>query len=174
MTFDQAIKDGKVTTDEAYAIFDALPPASIETLIGIWKGSEFPSGHPNDGLLAASGWFGKRFTDANTVDPLLFYKRDHKTFFAADPIRKFRASAEGVKDIASVQEEIETSEPTARLRMAVYRGKVTTAMIYDQAPIIDYFRQVDNNTLLGAMDRRGDNGTYYFILRRYPIDSGAM
>jgi len=74
MTFDKAIKDGKVTTDEACAIFDALPPASIETLIGTWKGFEFPSGHPNDGLLAASGWFGKRFTDADTVDPLLFYQ----------------------------------------------------------------------------------------------------
>lgn len=166
MTFDEAIKAGKVTTDEAYAIFDALEPASIEALIGTWKGSEFPSGHPNDGLLADSGWFGKRFTDADTVDPLLFYKRDRKTFFAADPIKNFRASAEGVKDIASVQKEIETNEPTARLRMVEFRGTVTTAMIYDQAPIIDYFRKVDENTLLGAMDRRGDKGIYFFVLRR--------
>ena len=167
MTFDEAIQAGKVSTGEAYQIFDGLQPVFIETLAGTWKGEEFPSGHPNDGLLAESGWFGKRFTDADTVDPLLFYKHDRKSFFAADPIKKFRASAEGVKNIASVQKEIETSEPTARLRKVEYRGKVTTAMIYDQAPIIDYFRKVDENTLLGAMDRRGDKGTYFFVLRRF-------
>jgi len=166
MTFAEAIQAGKVTSDEAYAIFDSLPPTSVEKLIGTWKGAEFPSGHPNDGLLAESGWFGKRFTDADTVDPLLFYKADRKTYFAADPLKKFKASAEGVKDIASVQKEIETSEPTARLRLAEYRGQVTVAMIYDQAPIIDYFHQVDDDTLLGAMDRRGDKGTYFFVLRR--------
>ena len=166
MTFEEAIKAGKVTTGEAYAIFDGLAPASVETLIGTWKGAEFPSGHPNDGLLADSGWFGKRFKDADSVDPLLFYKADRKTFFVADPLKKFRASAEGVTDIASVQKEIETSEPTARLRMAEYRGKVTVAMIYDQAPIIDYFHKVDDDTILGAMDRRGDKGTYFFVLRR--------
>ena len=71
MTFAEAIKAGKVTSDEAYAIFDSLPPTSVEKMIGTWKGEEFPSGHPNDGLLAESGWFGKRFTDADTVDPLL-------------------------------------------------------------------------------------------------------
>ena len=166
MTFAEAIQAGKVTSDEAYAIFDSLPPTSVEKLIGTWKGAEFPSGHPNDGLLAESGWFGKRFTDADTVDPLLFYKADRKTYFVADPLKKFRASANGVKDIASVQKEIETSEPTARLRLAEYRGQVTVAMIYDQAPIIDYFHQVDDDTLLGAMDRRGDKGTYFFVLRR--------
>ena len=69
-------------------------------------------------------------------------------------------------DIASVREKIETSAPTARLRKAEYRGKVTVGMIYDQAPIIDYFRKVDDDTLLGAMDRRGDPGTYFFVLRR--------
>ena len=81
-------------------------------------------------------------------------------------MKKFRASANGVKDIASVQKDIETSDPTARLRLAEYRGQVTVAMIYDQAPIIDFFRQVDDDTLLGAMDRRGDKGTYFFVLRR--------
>ncbi|MFG1378741.1 DUF4334 domain-containing protein [Xanthobacter autotrophicus] len=166
MTFEDAIKAGKVTTDAAGAIFDGLAPTSVETLIGTWKGSEFPSGHPNDGLLAQSGWFGKRFRDADSVDPLLFYKADRTTFFAADPLKKFQASAAGVTDIASVQNEIETHEPTARLRMIEYRGKVTAAMIYDQAPIIDYFRKVDDDTLLGAMDRRGDKGTYFFVLRR--------
>jgi hypothetical protein len=166
MTFDDAIKAGKVTTEEAYAIFDSLEPTEIDSLFGTWKGAEFPSGHPVDGSLADSGWFGKRFKDADTVDPLLFYKSDRETFFAADPLKKFAASARGVTDIADVQQEIETSAPTARLRKVEYRGKVTVAMIYDQAPIIDYFRKVDDDTLLGAMDRRGDKGTYFFVLHQ--------
>jgi len=129
-------------------------------MIGTRKGAEFPCGHPNDGLLADCGWFGKRFKDADIVDPLLSYKANRKSLFAADPLKKFRASTEGVKEIASVQKEIETSKPTTRLWLAEYRGKVRGAAI------IDYFHQADDDTLLGVMDSRSDKGTYFFVLRR--------
>lgn len=166
MTFEEAINAGKVSTEQACEIFDALAPVLPEDITGTWKGSEFPSGHPMDGSLADSGWFGKRFIDADTVDPLLFYSADRTSFFAADPIRKGQASARGVTDIASVRGEVETDSPTARLRQISYRGVVTTAMVYDHLAIIDYFRKVNDSTLLGAMDRRGDPGIYFFVLRR--------
>lgn len=165
-TFDEAIDAGHVSSEEAKAIFDSLEPVFPDQIIGTWKGGEFPSGHPMDGSLASSGWFGKRFTDMDTVDPLLFYTSDRSGFFAAAPLRKTQASARGVTDIASIRAEVEAAGPSARLRPAQYRGVMTTAMIYDQLAIIDYFRMVDANTLLGAMDRRGDEGTYFFVLRR--------
>ena len=41
-------------------------------------------------------------------------------------------------------------------------------MIYDQFPIIDHFRYVNNDMVAGAMDTKqhGDAGVYYFFLRR--------
>jgi hypothetical protein len=38
-------------------------------------------------------------------------------------------------------------------------------MVYDDFPIIDYFRYVNDNLLAGAMDAKpSDAGTYYFYL----------
>lgn len=41
-------------------------------------------------------------------------------------------------------------------------------MIYDKFPIVDSFRLVDDNTVMGAMDSKDlqDKGTYYFYLTR--------
>ena len=33
-----------------------------------------------------------------------------------------------------------------------YRGKASASMIYDQKPIIDIFRKIDEDTMLGVMD----------------------
>lgn len=43
-------------------------------------------------------------------------------------------------------------------------------MVYDNFPIIDSFRYVDEGTLLGAMDNKDNpagEGTYYFYLKRF-------
>jgi hypothetical protein len=39
-------------------------------------------------------------------------------------------------------------------------------MCYDQLPIHDVFRKVDENTVLGAMDMRGTPDPLVFFLRR--------
>jgi hypothetical protein len=61
---------------------------------------------------------------------------------------------------------LRTRAPRARLRDVEFRGKVSAAMIYDHRPIIDVFRLVDDETLLGVMDLRGMADPYFFILRR--------
>ena len=61
---------------------------------------------------------------------------------------------------------LSTKRPAARLRMVEYRGVVTGTMIYDALPINDHFRAVDEDTLLGAMDFRGMESPFMFVLRR--------
>ena len=39
-------------------------------------------------------------------------------------------------------------------------------MVYDRQPIIDSFRRVDEDTVLGIMDLRGMRSPYVFVLRR--------
>ena len=59
-----------------------------------------------------------------------------------------------------------TDKPKARLRTVEHRGVATAAMVYDALPIIDVFRRVDADTLLGLMDLRGLPQPYFFLLRR--------
>lgn len=51
-----------------------------------------------------------------------------------------------------------------KLRPMQYRGGITTAMIYDDKPIIDYFKYVHDTLLLGAMDAKSAPGTFFFYL----------
>jgi len=160
------------TAAEALVVFDALPPVAIEAMIGRWKGTEIETGHPLNGLLAPFGWYGKQFDDAETVHPLLF--EDRGRIFAVDP-RKVpmrlaphaprKGAAAGKRALAALRSVFGTDEPKARLRMVEHRGTISAAMIYDDLPIIDVFRRVDDDCLLGLMDRRGTD-PFFFLLRR--------
>ena len=74
-----------MTRDEALTTFDAAPAVEPEFMIGTWRGRELPTGHPLDGLLALSGWWGKQFVNTETVHPLLFPTRDGAALWALDP-----------------------------------------------------------------------------------------
>ena len=39
-------------------------------------------------------------------------------------------------------------------------------MIYDDQPIVDVFRRIDDDTLLGVMDLRGMPEPFFFVLER--------
>ena len=63
---------------------------------------------------------------------------------------------------------VSTRQPKARLRLTEYRGVVTATMSYDALPINDVFRKIDDDTLVGAMDARGLEAPFLFVLRREP------
>jgi hypothetical protein len=58
----QALENG-VSTEQALALFDALPPIPVAEMFGSWRGAGLQTGHPLDGLLEIFGWHGKRFED---------------------------------------------------------------------------------------------------------------
>jgi hypothetical protein len=49
-----------------------------------------------------------------------------------------------------------------------HRGVLTAAMVYDALPIIDVFRRVSSDTVLGLMDMRDLAAPFFFLLRRDP------
>ena len=59
-----------------------------------------------------------------------------------------------------------TSRSRARLRMTTYRGTSSATMIYDQLPINDVFRKIDQDAVFGVMDLKGMQSPFFFILRR--------
>lgn len=61
---------------------------------------------------------------------------------------------------------LKTEKSQARIRMMEYREKVSTTMIYDNLPINDIFRKIDDNTVLGLMDFKGMPQPFFFVLNR--------
>lgn len=60
------------TKAEALAFYDSLEALHVDSLRGRWRGRGLSTGHPMDGLLESSGWYGKQFDDLDSVHPLLF------------------------------------------------------------------------------------------------------
>ncbi len=166
------------TTGEALSMFDNAEPVEPDDLIGMWRGAEVPTRHPLDGILAASGWWGKEFIDSETVHPLLFRSRDGMRAWAMNPILvpvqwalKVRMPSFAYPllrpAISALRPVLQTRRPRARLRSVTYRGQSTAAMVYDQQPVIDVFRKVEEDVLLGLMDLRGSSQPYFFVLQRH-------
>lgn len=158
------ITDKKITTEDAFEIFDGLEPATLDFMIGRWKGSSVLSGHPLDGQLEHTGWYGKLFLNTEEVHPLLYYTNDRTAIYSANPTG-LHTQTEDVEG-GSTQRHEQTKEGKARLRNTVYRGRVSATMIYDERPILDIFVKIDEVTVLGVMDAKGDAGSFFFLLER--------
>ncbi len=123
------------------AFFDKLEPLSIDDMIGSWKGGVFPVGNSLEVLLKDFGvikWHGKRFDSADRVQALVGKSLGLKMHFPLG---------------------------TAVLRRVEFRGQVSAAMIYDRRPIIDHFRRIDDQTVMGIMDQRGKIEIYFYLER---------
>ncbi|MGW0021473.1 DUF4334 domain-containing protein [Rhodococcus sp. NPDC003382] len=163
--------------EEALEFFDSLPPATVDQVLGDWHGSGLETGNPLDGLLEAMSWHGKRFRSPDDVDPLVMEGKGDQ--FCVNP--RFAPLGAAIKwhtllRVSVVQRIVRrflpllrTTKPAARLRMVEYRGVVTATMSYDALPVNDHFRLIDKNTLLGAMDLRGMDAPFMFILHREAV-----
>jgi hypothetical protein len=129
-----------------------------------------------DGALEAYHWWGKRFESDEAVHPLLFETGSGR-LMAVHPgwmrpvlpwLREGRwPRAAWLTRLARwCLPLLSTRRSQARLRMVEHRGVLTAAMIYDGLPIHDVFRRIDDDTVLGLMDLKGDPQPFFFLLRR--------
>jgi hypothetical protein len=168
------LHSGQATTEAVLQIFDALEPVNLEFMMGRWRGSELSTHHPMDGLLEASNWYGKEFIDPETVHPLLFHDGQDRIFRVTPSLAAMRLSLrlpifkqEAMRPLLRWMTSMSTTEASqARLRMMEYRHQVTATMIYDQLPINDSFKKIDDNTVFGVMDFKDVPQPFFFVLRR--------
>ncbi|KAJ5553242.1 hypothetical protein N7494_002620 [Penicillium frequentans] len=143
--FDEfAKKNEAVKEADIASIFDEAKPVDPEHMIGQWKGGSFNTGHPTHELLKTVKWAGKNFRTVDDVEPIMLYDEAGARVWAKD-------------------------YGNAQLRELKFRGVISTAMIYDKLPIIDSFRHISDNVVIGAMDNKElpkEAGTYYFYLRK--------
>ncbi|MEM9460445.1 MAG: DUF4334 domain-containing protein [Myxococcota bacterium] len=168
---DKILTDKKTTTEEALVVFDSLPAASLEFMKGRWSGFEIETGHPMDGLLTPSGWYGKLFLSNEDVHPLMFFGSDQKELYSVNP--KFIPTSFQIPKtellgtlLGMARVVLETNESKARLRNVEYRGRVSATMVYDEKPVNDIFVKIDDNRVMGAMDLKGQPLPYFFVLER--------
>lgn len=162
------------TIAEALELFDSLPAVDIKFMIGRWHGHEITTGHPQDGVLAATRWYGKEFEDAETVHPLLhqtisgalFRVRPRPSLVYAS-LRMPILKSKWLRPLSLlITRLLKTNQSQARARMIEYRGKVSATMVYDFLPINDHFRRIDDNRVLGMMDFKGLQDPFPFVLEK--------
>jgi hypothetical protein len=167
---------------EIMEFYDSLAAVQIEQMIGSWRGAGLPTGHVFDGLLEQFGWHGKRLDSPEDAHPLVF-RGETGRLFSIDPSRipmsllmdhiDLARSSFGAGFFRLSSRMFATDKPKARLRMTQYRGVVSATMIYDALPINDVFRAVGPDTLVGAMDMRGVDQPFMFLLQRERPSCGA-
>jgi hypothetical protein len=140
-----AIEDAEL--DDYWA---GLPPATVDGMLGEWKGGEFGTGHRMNGQLEKSRWFGKTFNSPTDVQPLVCLDDDGNRF-----------------------SNVKMGKGEASLWLEEFRGEVTATMVYDGQPVHDHFKQVDDHTVMGIMNGKGvidvQDGVgryFYFYLER--------
>lgn len=139
-TLIKLIRSGEACPASTLApLYDQLEPAPLEFMFGTWHGGLFDGGKNPDPIR----WYGKRFTSRDKVDPMLC-RNDQDEVYAWDKWGE------------------------ARLREAAYGGKVQATLIYDTQPMMDYFRKVTDEIVLGLGDIKGRPVDFYFWLERDP------
>jgi hypothetical protein len=134
----EIIKSGTAClASDLMPMFDRLEPVSADFMLGTWRGGRFDGGTAPDPI----HWYGKRFTAAHHVEPLLCRADDGSIYSY-------------------------TKLGLAQLREVMCRGKVSASLIYDQQPIMDYFRKVTNDVVLGLGDIKGKPLDFFFHLTR--------
>ncbi|WP_234440702.1 DUF4334 domain-containing protein [Streptomyces rimosus] len=138
---DTIASGGAYANAKLAELFDRLEPVDVGVLTGTWQGGGFEHTSENAELLAKMRWYGKRFIDADHVEPLL--------------CRDESGAVYSYEEMG-----------LATLHEVVYRGKQSTAMVYDQLPVIDHFRRLTDDVLLGVMAKKGAPADFYFHLTR--------
>ena len=54
---------------------------------------------------------------------------------------------------------------TAVLRKVEFRGKISASMIYNYLPMIDYFRKVNDDIVMGIMEIKGKVSVYFYLTK---------
>ncbi|AJD45727.1 DUF4334 domain-containing protein [Rhizobium sp. SEMIA 4085] len=156
----------------------SLDPVQPKDMIGLWKGVGLPSGHPLDGVLENLHWFGKRFHADMRADALLFQRRPGR-LVAIDPAYipiglAIKAAPLGRTAVARklflhLQQALRAKGTTASISLQTLEQVESAALIYDKQPIVDHFRLVSHDEVVGMMCVRDDPCRYFFRLRKVKV-----
>ncbi|KAL4749088.1 hypothetical protein BDW72DRAFT_140791 [Aspergillus terricola var. indicus] len=161
-TLTYILSSKPITHLAATALFNSLPPLPATGLLGSWHGTCALTNHPGIAALKAARWVGKDFHSTEDVDPII----------CLDTSLPYPETKRGQGRV------VNSFMGKARIRDVKYNNVVSAAMVYNDKPIIDYFRLIDDCTVMGVMDAAGtvEDHPLYFVLERIgdsPRPNGA-
>ncbi|KAL5043026.1 hypothetical protein BDW71DRAFT_210624 [Aspergillus fruticulosus] len=156
-TLTHILSSKPVTPLAATILFNSLPPLSVSDLLGSWHGTCALTNHPGIAALKAARWVGKDFHSTEDVDPII----------SLDPSLPYPPGHRASEDKREGR-VVNSLMGKARIREVKYNNVVSASMVYNDKPIIDYFRRVDERTVMGVMDAAGtvEDHPLYFVLER--------
>lgn len=129
-------RSGKAyATEDLMPLYDQLESVDTASMIGTWKGGKFDGCKPDP-----INWYGKRFNSIEDAEPLLARRPDGSVY----SFDKWGM---------------------ARLREISFRGKVSASLIYNNRPIVDYFRRLDADTVIGFGEPKGAAPFFFHLVR---------
>jgi hypothetical protein len=139
------LRDSGSTPAELDAVWASLPAVQAAEILGRYRGSAIPTGHPLEKALVRAQWWGKEFRSVNDVSPLLCTDEAGELF-----------------------SNVELGNGEASLWNVEFRGEVTATMVYDGQPVFDHFKSADG-LLMGIMNGKSphilhDGAPFYFLL----------
>ena len=131
------------------ALWSDLSPVGVDEVLGAWRGGDFRTGHVASTVLEKVRWHGKRFDGPLDAKPLICRDEDGALYSNL-------AAGGGAE---------------ASLWPIEFRGETTATMVYDALPVLDHFKRVDDDTLMGIMNGKlesafGVTDLYHFWLER--------
>jgi Domain of unknown function (DUF4334)/GXWXG protein len=135
-----------ITDAEIDDYWATLQPATLDGMLGEWKGGAFNTGHKLNAALEEARWFGKTFNSRADVKPLICLDADGNKF-----------------------SNVELGNGEASLWIEEFRGEVTATMVYDGQPTHDHFKRIDDNAVIGLMNGKfalkGGRPAYFYLER---------
>lgn len=140
--FNKLASSKKVKKSNLSIFYNSLESIKITQVKGTYKGGYWKTGSFFGFLLGFSKWHGKEFKSKKEVYAL---------------VHQFKKQGKLIKLFIG----------KATLKEKTFQNKTSTAMVYKYLPITDYFRKIDNNTLMGAMTLCGcKRVVLYFYLKK--------
>lgn len=147
--FEELRAAERVEPADLDALWSGLAPVTVEEVLGAWRGGDFSTGHLASSVLGRIRWHGKRFDGPLDAHPLICRDEEGRLY------SETAAAGGGGASLWPVE----------------FRGETTATMVYDRMPVLDHFKKVDADTLMGIMNGKleaafGVADLYYFWLER--------
>lgn len=149
--FDELRAAERADPADLDALWTDLATVTVDEVLGPWRGGDFSTGHLASTVLGKIRWHGKRFDAPLDAKPLICRDQEGALYSNTDAAGGAEASLWPVE----------------------FRGETTATMVYDRMPVLDHFKKVDGDTLMGIMNGKleaafGVADLYYFWLERDP------
>ena len=166
---------GRADCANALSCFDALAGVDPGIHDRAMAGRRIADGTSAGWRAGGAGLVWKGVREPWKVHPLLFRARSgavvplDPAFMPVRVALRWPALAKSAPvrvAFAVVRPLLHSDHSAARLRAVDFRGKRSAATVYDRQPIVDHFRRIDDDRVLGLMEMRRMERPFFFLLTR--------